>query len=605
MTHPASPPTIDHLLAEVVHLRDDARAAEAGAAGTLEAIPTAARPSARNLVHYLALRRHDLRGVQPALTALGLSSLGRAEADTLPALEAVVDALRRMRGELPPLPDGPLPGLAGHAAIERNADALLGPPHGDRHRARLMVTMPTQAATDPRLIEALVGQGMDVCRINGAHDGPREWIRMVERVRAAEAIHGRRCRVQLDLEGPKLRTAPLPPGPRVLRVRPDRDARGRTVRPARIALRGASAPPPEGEAMIPVDASLVEGAEPGDRVALRDARGRRRRLPIVAVGDGFVVVEADRTVVFETGLPITRRRGKGTRVQATVGELPAIPGTIRVADGDALWLTAADDTAVDGAAARIAVSIPSVLADLRPGDRVIFDDGRIAARVVEAVPTHARLRVEHARGGATNLGGDKGINLPDTDLSLPALSDSDLALLDFAVTHADLVGMSFVRRPGDVAVLHEALAARGALGRVGVVLKIETQQGFERLPHILLEALRAPPVGVMVARGDLAVEMGFERLAEVQEEICWLCEAAHVPVIWATQVLDTLARTGLPSRAEVTDAAASAQAECVMLNKGPYIHDALGFLADVLSRMEAHRDKKSARLRALRVAGPA
>ena len=79
----------------------------------------------------------------------------------------------------------------------------------------------------------------------------------------------------------------------------------------------------------------------------------------------------------------------------------------------------------------------------------------------------------------------------------------------------------------------------------------------------------------MIARGDLAVEVGFERLAEVQEEILWLCEAAHVPVIWATQVLESVAQTGQPSRAEVTDAAMAERAECVMLNKGPHIGEAV------------------------------
>ena len=103
------------------------------------------------------------------------------------------------------------------------------------------------------------------------------------------------------------------------------------------------------------------------------------------------------------------------------------------------------------------------------------------------------------------------------------------------------------------------------------MLKIETRRGFENLPAMLLEAMKSPRCAVMIARGDLAVECGFERMAEVQEEILWLCEAAHVPVIWATQVLETLAKEGVPSRAEVTDAAMAHRAECVMLNKGPYI----------------------------------
>jgi pyruvate kinase len=98
--------------------------------------------------------------------------------------------------------------------------------------------------------------------------------------------------------------------------------------------------------------------------------------------------------------------------------------------------------------------------------------------------------------------------------------------------------------------------------------------------------------------------VGFERLSEVQEEMLWLCEAAHVPVIWATQVLESLAKGGTPSRAEVSDAAMSSRAECVMLNKGPYIRETLRFLANVLERMQEHQHKKTARLRKLRVAKP-
>lgn len=103
----------------------------------------------------------------------------------------------------------------------------------------------------------------------------------------------------------------------------------------------------------------------------------------------------------------------------------------------------------------------------------------------------------------------------------------------------------------------------------------------------------------LIARGDLAVEIGYQRLAEMQEEILWLCEAAHVPVIWATQVLENLVKKGIPSRAEITDAAMAERAECVMLNKGAYITEAVTILDDVLTRMQAHQLKKTPQLRAL------
>jgi pyruvate kinase len=106
----------------------------------------------------------------------------------------------------------------------------------------------------------------------------------------------------------------------------------------------------------------------------------------------------------------------------------------------------------------------------------------------------------------------------------------------------------------------------------------------------------------MIARGDLAVECGWERLAELQEEILWICEAAHLPAIWATQVLEGLAKYGRPTRAEITDAAMGVRAECVMLNKGPHAVEAVRSLDDILGRMEAHHSKKSSMLRPLHVA---
>ena len=111
--------------------------------------------------------------------------------------------------------------------------------------------------------------------------------------------------------------------------------------------------------------------------------------------------------------------------------------------------------------------------------------------------------------------------------------------------------------------------------------------------------LHSPTVGVMIARGDLAVECGYERLAELQEEILWLAEAAHLPVIWATQVLEGLSKSGKPSRAEITDAAMGVRAECVMLNKGPHIIEAIQSLNDILHRMQSHQQKKSSMLRRL------
>jgi pyruvate kinase len=244
------------------------------------------------------------------------------------------------------------------------------------------------------------------------------------------------------------------------------------------------------------------------------------------------------------------------------------------------------------------------VAAVRPGDRVFFDDGAFGG-IVHSVnvnpagtPT-ANIRITSAPPGGGKLRAEKGINLPDTQVPVPALTDDDLADLDIAVQLADMVALSFVRRADDVTMLLDELGRRNA-DHLGVVMKIETVHGFRQLPAILRAAMRNERVGVMIARGDLAVEAGYERLAEVQEEILWLSEAAHLPVIWATEVLDKLARTGRPSRSEITDAAMSERAECVMLNKGPHIIEAVLTLHDILHRMAENQHKKRPLLRPLR-----
>lgn len=244
-------------------------------------------------------------------------------------------------------------------------------------------------------------------------------------------------------------------------------------------------------------------------------------------------------------------------------------------------------------------TLPAVLDRLGEGARVSIDDGRIAGRV--AARAHGGVVVEIA---ATKLGGaklkpEKGLNFPETALDLDPLTDKDRADLDFVAAHADLVGYSFVQTAADVARLQAELAARTDR-TIGLVAKIETPVAVRNLPEIIVAAAGRQPFGVMIARGDLAVEIGFDRLAEMQEELLWIAEAASVPVIWATQVLETLVKSGLPSRGEMTDAAMAARAECVMLNKGPNVLAATGALDGLFRRMAEHQSKKTPTLRALR-----
>ena len=192
------------------------------------------------------------------------------------------------------------------------------------------------------------------------------------------------------------------------------------------------------------------------------------------------------------------------------------------------------------------------------------------------------------------------MNFPNTELGLDPLTERDREDLDFIIDHADLIGYSFVQTGNHIAALQGELARRTSdWRRFGIVGKVETPLAVRNLPEIIVHAAGSQPFAVMIARGDLAVEMGFERVAELQEEIMWVCEAAHVPVIWATQVLEGLVKDGLPSRGEMTDAAMAGRAECVMLNKGPNVAGGVDVLDRLLKRMSQHQVKKTPTLRAL------
>ncbi|MGX5357080.1 pyruvate kinase [Kocuria sp. KH4] len=596
------------LLDRVLALVEVVAAARRAAVPELERVTPRHRRSALNLVDYVAVRSQDVRDLQRDLSALGLSSLGRMEAGVMTHLTAVVETLQVLAARTDEVFAAPDPGigleepeLPGAEVLRRNTAALLGPGREDRG-TRIMVTLPSEAAGDRRLVESMVRAGLDVARINCAHDGPEQWEAMIGHVRAAERATGHEVRVAMDLAGPKLRTGPVEPGPQVEKIKPVRDSRGRVTVPAHLWLGDPDPGVDDDAPAVPVaDPAWTAARVPGERLRLKDARGSGRTLRVLEATGPGVLAECSKTVYFATGLAVEAEDG----TEGVLGELPALEQFLRVHTGDVLVLTRDMTPAPVRAQGphRIGCSLPEAFTDAREGQPVWLDDGRIRCRITAVSPEEIELAVLQAAPGGTKLRAGKGINLPETDLRIPALTDEDRAHLPFVAEHADAVNMSFVRSRQDVGDLLEELEAVGRR-ELDITLKIETVGGFQALPLMLLEAMRWQDVGVMIARGDLAVEAGFERLAEVQEEILWLCEAGHVPVVWATQVLESLAKKGLPSRAEVTDAAMGQRAECVMLNKGPFVVDAIEALDDILVRMEGHAHKKSDMLRRLHAWAP-
>jgi pyruvate kinase len=595
---PSGVEELERLQCEIAALLSALTDAESTWADYLDGVSPEHRRSAINLVHYWALRQQDLRDLQWRLKAFGLSSLGRSEANVQATLLLVSSAIAAMRGGAWVGPSGaPVVDMGvGEQLLDRNATALLGPAPEDR-AARIMVTLPTEAATDIGVVRGLIDAGMRIARINCAHDDATAWTAMAANVRAA--ANGRPCLVAMDLAGPKLRTGALAPGPKVLRLRPIRDALGQVQTAGRGWLTSAHepAPPPEsGLATLPVDSAWLSRRREGEELQLFDTRGSQRRLLVAAAAPGGFVVTAEKTTYLGTGTVV---KVHGVKDRTTIGDLAPTEQSIPLAFGDTLRLTKDCTPApIDARPPRIGCTLPEVFDGAATGDRILFDDGKLAATVLATAPDHLDVRITQPRDGVVNLKAGKGVNVPGMDLPTSALTEQDLLDLATVAQIADLVQLSFVREPADVVALFGELASLG-VPELGVVLKIETPQAFRNLPELLLTAMRHRHVGVMIARGDLAVESGYERMAELQEETLWLCEAAHLPVIWATQVLEQLAKTGQPSRAEITDAAMSERAECVMLNKGPYIVDAVLALDDILGRMAALEYKNSALLRHL------
>ena len=571
--------------------------------------------SACNLAHYLAMRQFDLRHLQDRLAQASLTSLGRAEASVLATLDSLIDVLKRATDKhyRPDEKSREYGCNQGQQLLDQHAIELFGPFH-EHGRAHVMVTLSTDAAWDYTLVRSLLEKGMTCARINCAHDDPAIWQGMISNVRRAETEISRSCRILMDLAGHKIRTSHIALGPSIHHLRVQKDRTGKVVAPGYLILTTDSESQPVDNSIfrVSIPKSLHKKLAPGLHLGFIDNQNKQRYLNVEkALSDTDWLVSCEKTafLVSACALTLTTAQKKDKRKSADqfiLGEFIGEPLDIRVHKNQLLLLTVGDidgkpaeydeDTLIHPA--QIGCTLSSAIEKLEIGQPVWIDDGKLGA-IVEAVTEQgALLRVTEAKAGGVRIQSDKGINFPEAVLNLPPLTQKDLSDLDVVCMHADLVGFSFVETLADIEQLMSELAKRNA-SELPIIAKIETNRAVKNLPDIILGTIGRHNLGIMIARGDLAVELGSARLAEIQEELLWLCEAAHVPVIWATQVLESIAKKGTRSRPEFTDAAMAVRAECVMLNKGPYILDAIEALVNVMVRMQEHQRKKFSRLRAL------
>ena len=560
------------------------------------------RESALNLLHYMTLRSMDLSSLQMRLQRSGLSSLGRAEGQVLASLKQVEQRLAESvlrREESRASLSVPVDWIGSAQRLEANSSAIFGPIPA-KHRPYIMVT--AADAVDEEGIRLLMEAGMNCLRVNCAHGAADEWRKIVKVARQVSLKCKRELRIFMDLPGPKIRTGPMEPGPQVLKASPRRNALGQTIDPVSLLIGNVTQ-----AGVLGVSEEFKCLVKPGDTITLTDTRERRRVLNVVPMDYASLRLTCDRTIYLGSDTVLVLVRGDKEVARTPLLPPPCRQQKITLTSGDEIILTATqtpghpterDPTGKQTSVPHIGCTLPQALADVKVGETVCFDDGKFRGVVIEKKHSDLLIKIIAVQGQMAKLGAEKGINFPDSHVGVCAITDADLLILKVAVELADGVELSFIHRGEDVRRLRQELIHLGRR-EMPIILKIETNQGFKNLPRLILEAMHQFPVGVMIARGDLAVECGFERLAELQEEIMWICEAAHLPVIWATQVLESLAQNGVPTRAEVSDAAMSARAECVMLNKGPYIVQAVSTLAKILEKMQRHQSKKRSLLDAL------
>ncbi len=283
-------------------------------------------------------------------------------------------------------------------------------------------------------------------------------------------------------------------------------------------------------------------------------------------------------------------RGLAAELGHPLGVLQDLPGPklrIGALPGGAMDLVVGTDVvltvdAAPGPDGGIPVAYPHLTADVQPGHRIFLQDGELVLLVREVTGSHVRCTVEC--GG--HLREHAGLNLPDVRISMPAMTADDLHHLDWGLAHqVDFLGLSFVESAEDIARVRTLLAGRGA--KCHLIAKIERRRALDRIEEIVAAA-----DGVMVARGDLAVETSIEEVPVVQKAIIALCNRLGKPVITATQMLESMIVHSRPTRAEAADVANAVfdGTDALMLSAetavGAHPVDAVHTMAAIAARAE-------------------
>jgi pyruvate kinase len=442
----------------------------------------------------------------------------------------------------------------------------------------IMVTLDKTMLETPEIFKELLRAGMTIARINLAHDHSI-WKKLVDSIRTAEKELGfekknRKCKIYMDLPGPKIRVCDFRKIIVPIKINTEKTSSiGYLVGKKRRRR-------PVADFEIELNIDKFTDVTTGQMIHFIDAKGRERFFTVLEiVSSTCLKVELNLSAILNEETIIYFSDDK----MCNPVNLLERPTTIKVKEGEIVRIYKSRNylgkPRSNGEPASIGITIPEALRNVRTNDKVFFDDGNICAVVIEVTDEYLDVKITLTRNKVESIKPNKGVNFPDSRvfLNVPAITETDIRLLSEIIPFADLVGISFIHHPHDIQLMKGYLD-QYTERKIGVIAKIETKYALLSLSRIILEGLNLDLFGVMIARGDLAIEIGYEQLAKAQEGILEICRAAHVPVIWATSILNHMNKKGTPLRAELTDAFMGLRADCIMMNKGPYISNSVKFL---------------------------
>jgi pyruvate kinase len=599
---------IESLIQKLEDIKRNAEKLQNKFSGELSLVNEHYKKSAANLLNYIALRNSEHKSMREKLGEIGTSRLAKAEENVLYSINSVLNILYKLTDNSKFYELGNV--KEGRETLHFNSDALFGKNRGKR-KVRIMATVPDDADRNYPAVKELLYSGVDCLRINCALHDKFIWGNMISNIRKAIIETGKDCKILMDLGGTKVRTGKMEAGPKVIHLQPEKDDFG-MVEKSVLAWISPNMPGKlrDSAVYLPVDELYTGNVKKGHKIVFTDTRDKKVELKIVEAAEEGVLAECSEScyITEETKLNFLNNK-KSKYLSAKVSGVAPVEKFLLLKKGDVLILKSGTGYGrqakydKDGkllTPAYIYVNVEEVFSDVKAGESILFDDGKIEGIIKSVSINEMEVQITYAKPGGVKLRADKGINFPESNLSFSGLSKKDREDIPFIAEKADILSFSFIASSENVKELYNELAKYKSR-HLGVVLKIENKKAYSNIADIILAGMQYFPIGIMIARGDLAIECGWNHLAEVQEEILLICAAAQVPILWATQVLESVAKKGRPSRAEITDAAVSQRAECVMLNKGPHIIEAITILDTILLNMQSYQSKKAPRLPALKL----